>query len=57
MKVFLLQNNHTCASQAPYGKLWVHRDKRDVTLWLSRTSDNSNFFIGSREVRDKERRL
>ena len=33
------------------------RRTRDVTLWLSRTTDNLNFFIGSREVRDNERRL
>ena len=38
--------------------LWhTMRHTRDVTLWLSRTTDNSNFFIGSREVRDNERRL
>ena len=31
--------------------LWL----RDVTLWLSGTTVNSNFFIGSSEVRDNER--
>ena len=29
----------------------------DVTIWLSRTTDNSNIFIRSREVRDNESRL
>ena len=28
-----------------------------VTIWLSRTTDNSNIFIRSREVRDNESRL
>ena len=26
MKVFLIQNIHICASQAPYGILWAPRD-------------------------------
>ena len=29
----------------------------DVTIWLSRTTDNSNIFIRSREVPDNESRL
>ena len=29
----------------------------DVTIWLSRNTDNSNIFIRSREVRDIESRL
>ena len=29
----------------------------DVTIWLSQTTDNSNIFIRSREVRDNESRL
>ena len=29
----------------------------DVAIWLSRTTDNSNIFIRSREVRDNESRL
>ena len=29
----------------------------DVTIWLSRTTDNSNIFIRSREVQDNESRL
>ena len=30
------------------------RHTYDVTIWLSRTTDNSNIFIRSREVRDNE---
>ena len=33
------------------------RHTYDVTIWLSRTTDNSNIFIKSREVRDNESRL
>ena len=33
------------------------RHTYDVTIWLSRTTDNSNIFIRSREVRDNESRL
>ena len=33
------------------------RHRRDITLWLSRITDNSNFFIGSREVGDNECQL
>ena len=34
-----------------------HTCTYDVTVWLSRTTDNSNIFIRSREVRDNESRL
>ena len=34
-----------------------NRHTNDVTIWLSRTTDNSNIFIRSREVRDNESRL
>ena len=33
------------------------RHTNDVTIWLSRTTDNSNIFIRSREVRDNKSRL
>ena len=33
------------------------RHTYDVTVWLSRTTDNSNIFIRSREVLDNESRL
>ena len=33
------------------------RHTYDVTIWLSRTTDNSNIFVRSREVRDNESRL
>ena len=33
------------------------RHTYDVTIWLSRTTNNSNIFIRSREVRDNESRL
>ena len=33
------------------------RHTYDVTIWLSRTTDNSNIFIRSREVWDNESRL
>ena len=33
------------------------RHTYDVTIWLSRTTDNSNIFIRFREVRDNESRL
>ena len=33
------------------------RHAYDITIWLSRTTDNSNIFIRSREVRDNESRL
>ena len=33
------------------------RHTYDVTIWLSRTTDNSNIFIRSLEVRDNESRL
>ena len=56
--MFLLHNIHACASQAHYQQtVGAPRHTYDVTLWLSRTTDNSNFFIESREVRDNERRL
>ena len=33
------------------------RHTYDVTIWLSRTTDNANTFVRSREVRDNESRL
>ena len=33
------------------------RHNYDVTIWLSRTTDNSNIFIRSCEVRDNESQL
>ena len=33
------------------------RHTYDVTIWLSRTTDNSNIFIRSHEVRDNKSRL
>ena len=44
----------TCAFQARFGE---QRGSYEVTIWLSRTTDNSNIFIRSREVRDNESRL
>ena len=59
MKMFLQQNNHNPPTTliAHNGKQWPTTSTCDVTLSLSRTTDNSNFFIGSREVQDNERRL
>ena len=59
MKMFLQQNNHNLPTRliAHNGKQWPTTSTCDVTLWLSRTTDNSNFFIGPHEVRDNERRL
>ena len=59
MKMFLQQNNYNPFTTliAHNGKQWPTTSTCDDTLWLSRTTDNSNFFIGSREVRDNERRL
>ena len=59
MKMFLQQNNHNLPTRliGHNGKQWPTTSTCDITLWLSRTTDNSNFFIGSREVRDNERRL
>ena len=33
------------------------RHTYNITIWLPRTTDNSNIFIRSREVRDNESRL
>ena len=59
MKMFLHQNNHNLPTRliAHNDKQWPTTSTCDVTLWFSRTTDNSNFFIGSPEVRDNERRL
>ena len=59
MKMFLQQNNYNPFTTliAHNGKQWPTTSTCDDTLWLSRTTDNSNFIIGSREVRDNERGL
>ena len=49
---------YTCAFQARLANREANsRHTYDVTIWLSRTTDNSNIFIRSREVRDNESRL
>ena len=48
---YLFKLPYTCAFQARFGEPY------DVTIWLSRTTDNSNIFIRSREVQDNESRL
>ena len=43
----------------PKHQVWQTVDApsiRDITLWLSGTTDKSNVSIGSREVQDNERR-
>ena len=46
---------YTCAFQACLANSEANsRHTYDVTIWLSRTTDNSNIFIRSREVRDNE---
>ena len=51
-----------CHIHVPSKHLMANREANsrhtyDVTIWLSRTTDNSNIFIRSREVRDNESRL
>ena len=49
---------YTCAFQARFGEQRGEQSSYlDVTIWLSRTIDNSNIFIRSREVPDNESRL
>ena len=47
-----MPSNHVLANREANS-----RHTYDVTIWLSRTTDNSNIFIRSREVRDSESRL
>ena len=48
MKMFLQQNNDNLPIKliAHNGKQWPTTSTCDVTLWLSRTTDNSNFLLG-----------
>ena len=55
--VFNSEYSYLCLPSTLWHTMGTPRHTRDVTLWLSRTTDNSNFFIGSHEVRDNERRL
>ena len=55
--VFNSEYSYLCLPSTLWHTMGTPRHTRDVTLWLSRTTDNSNFFIGYREVRDNERRL
>ena len=55
--VFNSEYSYLCLPSTLWHTMGTPRHTRDVTLWLSRTTDNSNFFIGSREVRDNECRL
>ena len=54
-------NYLNCHIYVPSKHVWRtegnSRHTYDVTIWLSRTTDNSNIFIRSREVRDNESRL
>ena len=55
-------NYLNCHIHVPSKHVLVNREANsrhtyDVTIWLSRTTDNSNIFIRSREVRDNESRL
>ena len=54
-------NYLNCHIHVPSNTFWRteanSRHTYDVTIWLSRTTDNSNIFIKSREVRDNESRL
>ena len=51
-------NYLNCHIHVPSKHVWRteanSRRTNDVTIWLSRTTDNSNIFIRSREVRDNE---
>ena len=50
--------SNTCAFQAHLANKEANsRHTYDVTIWLSWTTDDSNIFIRSREVRDNESRL
>ena len=55
-------NYLNCHIDVPSKHVLVNREANsrhtyDVTIWLSRTTDNSNIFIRSHEVRDNESRL
>ena len=55
-------NYLNCHIHVPSNHVLANREANsrhtyDVTIWLSRTTDNSNIFIRSREVRDNESRL
>ena len=50
-------NYLNCHVHVPSMHVLDSRHTYDVTIWLSRTTDNSNIFIRSREVRDNEIRL
>ena len=54
-------NYLNCHIHVPSNTFWQteanSRHTYDVTIWLCRTTDNSNIFIRSREVRDNESRL
>ena len=54
--------NNLCHIHVPSKHILANREANsrhtyDVTIWLSRTTDKSNIFIRSREVRDNESRL
>ena len=55
-------NDLNCHIHVPSKHVLANREANscqtyDVTIWLSRTTDNSNIFIRSHEVRDNESRL
>ena len=55
-------NYLNCHIHVPFKHVLANREANsrhtyDVTIWLSRTTDNSNIFIRSHEVRDNESRL
>ena len=55
-------NYLNCHIHVPSNHVLANREANsrhtyDVTIWLSGTTDNSNIFIRSREVRDNESRL
>ena len=57
MKVFNSEYSYLCLQSTLWQTMGTPRPTHDVTLWISHTTDNSNFFIGFREVRDNEHRL
>ena len=62
MQTEVCVNNLNCHIHVPSKQVLANREANsrhtyDVTIWLSRTTDNSNIFIRSHEVRDNESRL
>ena len=54
---FTSEYSYMCLPSTLWQTVSALRHTCDVTLWLSRATDNSDFFIGSSEVQDNKRRL